>query len=99
MVGRGGGGGYSWHKSGCGLHKLNSILDFVSCGEYLINEGYVDRGRLSATGISAGGLLVGAAINMYPNLFCSAILKVTFKSKMDTSMYVCIYTSLSSVLI
>ncbi|KAF2282934.1 hypothetical protein GH714_043251 [Hevea brasiliensis] len=76
---RGGGSGdSSWHKSGSGLNKHNSIYDFVSCGNYLINEGYVHRDRLGAIGFSAGGLLVGAAINMDRNLFCAAILKVPF---------------------
>nr|XP_043624396.1 protease 2 [Erigeron canadensis] len=68
----------SWHKNGSGLHKLNSINDFISCGEYLINEGYVCRGQLAAIGHSAGGLLVAAAINMHPELFRAAILKVPF---------------------
>ncbi|XP_057996268.1 uncharacterized protein LOC110643906 [Hevea brasiliensis] len=76
---RGGGSGdSSWHKSGSGLNKHNSIYDFVSCGNYLINEGYVHRDQLGAIGFSAGGLLVGAAINMDRNLFCAAILKVPF---------------------
>ncbi|GAU32566.1 hypothetical protein TSUD_218240 [Trifolium subterraneum] len=60
----GGGGGRSWHKSGSGLNKHNSISDFVSCGNYLVSEGYVHRDQLSAIGWSAGGLLVGAAMNM-----------------------------------
>lgn len=66
----------SWHRSGCGLNKLNSIYDFISCGEYLINEGFVHKNQLSAFGVSAGCLLVGAAVNMHPELFRSAILKV-----------------------
>ncbi|KAJ0815257.1 putative oligopeptidase B transcription factor WD40-like family [Helianthus annuus] len=68
----------SWHKNGSGLHKLNSINDFISCGKYLINEGYVHKDQLGAIGHSAGGLLVAAAINMHPNLFKAAILKVPF---------------------
>ncbi|KAL8249695.1 hypothetical protein R6Q59_006563 [Mikania micrantha] len=76
---RGGGGGDpSWHKNGSGLHKLNSINDFVSCGDYLIKEGYVHKDQLGAIGHSAGGLLVAAAINMHPELFRAAILKVPF---------------------
>ncbi|KAL8229914.1 hypothetical protein R6Q57_014814 [Mikania cordata] len=76
---RGGGGGDpSWHKNGSGLHKLNSINDFVSCGDYLIKEGYVNKDQLGAIGHSAGGLLVAAAINMHPELFRTAILKVPF---------------------
>ncbi|KAL4185682.1 hypothetical protein AMTRI_Chr10g7150 [Amborella trichopoda] len=76
---RGGGGlGMSWHHDGAGPYKLKSILDFVACGMYLVNEGYINRHRLGAVGFSAGGLLVGAAINLYPDLFCAAILKVPF---------------------
>ncbi|KAK9034193.1 hypothetical protein V6N11_050368 [Hibiscus sabdariffa] len=76
---RGGGGDDpSWHKSGHGLLKQNSINDFVSCGRYLIDEGYVQRDQLSAIGVSAGCLLIGAALNMFPNLFCAAIMKVPF---------------------
>ncbi|XWS64154.1 hypothetical protein CRYUN_Cryun06bG0162200 [Craigia yunnanensis] len=75
---RGGGGDSSWHKSGSGLFKQNSIYDFVSCGKYLIDEGYVHRDQLSAIGVSAGCLLIGAALNMYPDLFRAAILKVPF---------------------
>lgn len=76
---RGGGGvDPSWHRSGRGLYKSNSIFDFVSCGEYLINEGYVHKCRLGAVGCSAGCLLAGAASNMYPELFQAIILKVPF---------------------
>uniref|UniRef100_A0A5B7BPF8 Prolyl endopeptidase n=1 Tax=Davidia involucrata TaxID=16924 RepID=A0A5B7BPF8_DAVIN len=76
---RGGGGDDpSWHKSGSGLYKLNSIYDFVSCGKYLVDEGYVHKDQLGAVGYSAGCLLVGAAINMHPELFRAAILKVPF---------------------
>ncbi|PSR88196.1 Protease [Actinidia chinensis var. chinensis] len=81
-----GGAGFdpSWHKSGTGLHKLNSIHDFVSCGKYLVNKGYVHTYKLGAVGDSAGSLLVGAAINMYPELFRAAILKVPFLDMCNT---------------
>ncbi|KAM7265070.1 hypothetical protein ACFE04_002753 [Oxalis oulophora] len=76
---RGGGGVNScWHKSGRGFHKQNSVADFVSCGKYLVTEGFVHRDRVGAIGYSAGGLVVGAAINAYPNLFRAAVLKVPF---------------------
>ncbi|KAB2614264.1 prolyl endopeptidase-like [Pyrus ussuriensis x Pyrus communis] len=84
---RGGGGAdSSWHKSGTGFNKLNSIYDFVSCGNYLIEEGYVHKDRLGAIGHSAGGLLVGATINMYPDLFRASILKVPFLDICNTLM-------------
>ncbi|KAF4348843.1 hypothetical protein F8388_024368 [Cannabis sativa] len=75
---RGGGGNSSWHKSGSGLCKKNSIYDFVSCANLLVNEEYVNKHQLGAIGYSAGGLLLGAAINMFPKLFRAAILKVPF---------------------
>lgn len=58
------------------MSKLNSINDFISCGEYLVSEGYVHKHQLGAIGVSAGSLLVAAAINMHPELFQAAILKV-----------------------
>lgn len=76
MARGGGGADSSWHKSGSGLYKINSIHDFISCGNYLANEGYVCRDRLGAIGYSAGCLLLGAAVNLYPKLFRAAILKV-----------------------
>ncbi|XP_047323604.1 protease 2 isoform X2 [Impatiens glandulifera] len=77
---RGGGGGIDpkWHESGRGLCKLNSIYDFVACCNYMVSEGYVHEEKLSAIGHSAGGITVGATINMYPRLLRAAILKVPF---------------------
>ncbi|ONK79368.1 uncharacterized protein A4U43_C01F5650 [Asparagus officinalis] len=81
-----GGGNLLWHQAGTGLHKLNSMYDFAACGLYLIGEGYVHKDRLSAVGTSAGGLLVGACMNMYPDLFCAAILKVPFLDICNTML-------------
>ncbi|XP_026660273.1 protease 2 [Phoenix dactylifera] len=83
---RGGGGDASWHQAGTRSCKLNSIKDFAACGMYLVNEGFVHKNRLGAVGCSAGGLLVGAAINMYPDLFCAAILKVPFLDICNTML-------------
>ena len=58
------------------MFKSNSIADFVACAEYLISERYVHKYHLGALGGSAGGLLVGAAANRYPQLFRAIILKV-----------------------
>lgn len=74
---RGGAGpDHSWHERGRGSNKLNSIQDFVSCAQSLISDGLIHKDRLTALGMSAGCLLVGAAINMHPRLFRAAILKV-----------------------
>eukprot|EP00268_Persea_americana_P052159 TRINITY_DN5833_c0_g1_i1.p1 TRINITY_DN5833_c0_g1~~TRINITY_DN5833_c0_g1_i1.p1 ORF type:complete len:421 (+),score=74.18 TRINITY_DN5833_c0_g1_i1:1235-2497(+) len=74
----GGGGGKSWHHAGIGSKKINSMHDLIACGKFLTSEGYVHNNRLCAIGLSAGGLLAGAVINMSPDLFCAAILKVPF---------------------
>ncbi|MQM17202.1 hypothetical protein Taro_050170, partial [Colocasia esculenta] len=76
QAGGGEGIGPSWHEAGSGLHKLNSVLDFIACGKYLVKEGFVLKDKLCAIGCSAGGLLVGATMNMCPGLFSAAILKV-----------------------
>ncbi len=74
---RGGGElGKSWHHAGRLMKKANSIQDFLACATYLLDYKYAHQTRLAAWGISAGGLLVGAAINLCPNLFNAVILKV-----------------------
>ncbi|XP_024015335.1 uncharacterized protein LOC18007840 [Eutrema salsugineum] len=82
---RGGGGGeFSWHKSGTGSLKLNSIQDFIYSANYLIDNGYVHRHHLAAIGYSAGSILPAAAMNMHPSLFQAAILKVPFVDVLNT---------------
>lgn len=71
----------AWHRSGSGMEKLNSIYDFVSCGKYLVDEGYVHERQLATVAHSAGCLVVGAAINMCPHLFQAAILKVWYRTR------------------
>ncbi|GAB2280158.1 hypothetical protein Dimus_014795 [Dionaea muscipula] len=84
---RGGGGSdSSWHKCGSGLHKINSVYDFVACCKYMVDEGYVQKDRLAAIGCSAGSILVGAAINMHPNILSAAILKGPFLDICNTLM-------------
>ncbi|KAF8074245.1 hypothetical protein N665_1117s0001 [Sinapis alba] len=82
---RGGGGGdFSWHKSGTGSLKLNSVQDFIYCANYLMDKGYVHRHHLAAIGYSAGALLPAAAMNMHPSLFQAAVLKVPFVDVLNT---------------
>lgn len=84
---RGGGGSDpSWHQSGSGISKMNSVYDFITCGKYLVKQGYVQKDRLAAIGSSAGSLLLGAAINFHPDLFHAAILKVPFLDVCNTLM-------------
>ncbi|WVZ65300.1 hypothetical protein U9M48_014691 [Paspalum notatum var. saurae] len=81
-----GGGDLSWHLAGTKANKINSIQDFAACGMHLIKEGLVHQNRLCAIGCSAGGLLVGAAINMLPDLFSAAVLKVPFLDICNTML-------------
>lgn len=76
---RGGGElGREWYRQGCQLNKHNSFHDFVACAEHLVSSGYTSPSRLVAKGSSAGGLLIGAAVNMRPDLFRAVIMGVPF---------------------
>ena len=67
---RGGGElGATWHTEGQKLNKLNTIFDFIACGQHLVDAGYTTPPRLAAMGTSAGGITVGMAMDMRPDLF------------------------------
>lgn len=70
--------GHAWYEDGKLDKKINSILDFISCAEFLCNEGFTTRGQLAAYGHSAGGLLVTASVMMRPDLFTSVVVEVPF---------------------
>lgn len=76
---RGGGEmGRLWYENGKTLTKKNTFTDFVSCARHLIDTGVTAADRMVADGGSAGGLLVGAAANMAPELFAGVLANVPF---------------------
>ncbi|HEX38207.1 MAG TPA: S9 family peptidase [Candidatus Cloacimonetes bacterium] len=84
---RGGGEyGRQWHEQGRLLHKRTTFTDFISCTEYLIDNGYTNPDKLVIQGGSAGGLLVGAVLNMRPELFEIAIADVPFVDVINTML-------------
>jgi oligopeptidase B len=84
---RGGGDlGKRWHDGGRMMRKRNTFTDFVACAEYLLHRGYGSRERLVIEGGSAGGLLVGAVLNMRPELFRAALLQVPFVDVVNTML-------------
>lgn len=76
--------GHKWYESGRVLNKKNSFADFIACAEHLIQEGFTSAQKLAITGVSAGGLLVGACVTMRPDLFKAAICKVPFLDVVTT---------------
>lgn len=78
--------GEEWYKAGKLLRKKNSFTDFICCAEHLIKEGYTDAHNLCALGASAGGLLMGAVINIRPDLFKAIVAKVPFVDVLNTML-------------
>jgi protease II len=70
--------GLTWHAQGRRLQKRQTFLDFVSCGEYLIDEKYTTNARMAAKGTSAGGLIMGFLANEHPHLFQALVMSVPF---------------------
>ena len=84
---RGGGEmGKAWHDDGRMMHKKNTFTDFIACAEYLVAQGYGSKDRLVIEGRSAGGLLMGAVLNMRPDLFHAAIVGVPFVDVINTML-------------
>ena len=82
---RGGGDlGKEWHEHGRMAHKRNTFTDFIASAEALIAAGYTTSRHLAILGASAGGLLIGAALNLRPELFAAAIAKVPFVDVLTT---------------
>ncbi len=78
--------GRYWYEDGKLLKKKNTFTDFNDCAQYLIDERYTSTDRLFASGGSAGGLLIGAVVNMRPDLYKGVIAAVPFVDVVTTML-------------
>jgi oligopeptidase B len=78
--------GYGWYLDGKLLNKRKTFTDFVACAEELIRRGYTRPDRLAAEGRSAGGLLMGAVMNLAPHLFQVVLAGVPFVDVVTTML-------------
>ncbi|MTI21416.1 hypothetical protein E1176_10335 [Fulvivirga sp. RKSG066] len=84
---RGGGEyGFKWYDEGRLFNKMNTFTDFIAVTEHLINQRYTNANRLIIEGGSAGGLLMGAVLNMRPELYKGAIVNVPFVDVINTML-------------
>jgi len=78
--------GRHWYEDGKLLNKKNTFTDFIACANFLIQEGYTNSEKLFAMGGSAGGLLMGAVVNMAPNFFKGIIARVPWVDIITTML-------------
>ena len=78
--------GRQWYEDGKMFKKKNTFTDFIDCAEFLIDEKYTNPEKLFASGGSAGGLFMGAVVNMRPELFKGVIAKVPFVDVVTTML-------------
>ena len=78
--------GRSWYEDGKLLNKINTFTDFIACAEHLIENQYTSPAQLYAMGGSAGGLLMGAVVNMKPALFKGVVAAVPFVDVVTTML-------------
>ena len=78
--------GRAWYENGKLLNKKNTFTDFIDAAEYLIEKKYTNPSQLFAKGGSAGGLLIGAVINMRPDLWKAVIADVPFVDVVTTML-------------
>jgi len=84
---RGGGEmGRTWYLDGKMLSKKNTFTDFIAAAEKLIAAGYTSSEKLAIIGGSAGGLLIGAVLNMRPDLMKTAVAEVPFVDVVNTML-------------
>jgi oligopeptidase B len=84
---RGGGErGVAWHAAGKGANKLVGVRDFIAAARALVEQGYAGIDRIVAHGVSAGGALLGAAMNEAPDVFAAVIAEAPFVDVLNTML-------------
>jgi len=78
--------GRQWYEDGKLLKKMNTFTDFNDCAEYLIEQKYTNTDKLFAMGGSAGGLLMGAIVNLQPELYKGVVAAVPFVDVVTTML-------------
>ncbi len=78
--------GRHWYEDGKLLRKQNTFNDFIDVTRALVAQGYAAKDRVAAAGGSAGGLLIGAVLNMRPELFGAAVAEVPFVDALNTML-------------
>jgi oligopeptidase B len=78
--------GRQWYEDGKMFKKKNTFTDFIDCAEFLVDEQYTKPEKLFAMGGSAGGLLMGAVVNLRPDLFKGVVAKVPFVDVVTTML-------------
>jgi oligopeptidase B len=78
--------GRAWYKKGKLEFKTNTFKDFISVGQYLIDEKFTSKGNIIAQGGSAGGLLMGGVANMAPDMFNGIVAEVPFVDVLTTML-------------
>ncbi len=78
--------GRQWYESGKMMNKKNTFTDFIDCGKFLIEQKFTGKEHLYAQGGSAGGLLMGAVVNMAPDLWHGIIAQVPFVDVVNTML-------------
>ena len=78
--------GRYWYDQGKLLNKKNTFTDFIAAAQHLVQQGYTTKDKLAIRGGSAGGLLMGAVVNMRPDLFKAVVADVPFVDVINTMM-------------
>jgi oligopeptidase B len=78
--------GRNWYDTGKLLNKKNTFYDFIDCAEFLLSQNYTSSDKLFAMGGSAGGLLMGAIVNMRPDLWKGIVSAVPFVDVVTTML-------------